>query len=327
MRLSIPATALIRQGSFYLLFCLFLSACLPTPQVKQLNIRLEGIRRDIPMRVELTQVPFYPQTKYHCGPAAVATIIGHQGSNVNYNQIVNRVYSPGRKGSLQSDVISALRRYNYLSYVMNPQFEDVLREIAAGRPVLVLQNLGVKWISKWHYAVIIGYDLKQQNVILRSGKIKRRITGFKLFERTWKRSGYWALLALKPGELPRVADPINYLRAVIGLEKQKQWNAAFISYIKAEQKWPDNLIAKMGVANSLYNLGDINAAIYKYRAIIQADPKAADAYNNLATLLAQQMQYASALYYIGKAIKLGGQNRAVYQETHREITRKKKLAN
>ena len=36
---------------------------------------------------------------------------------------------------------------------------SVLPEIAAGNPVLVLQNAGWSWLPVWHYAVVIGYDL------------------------------------------------------------------------------------------------------------------------------------------------------------------------
>jgi hypothetical protein len=33
-----------------------------------------------------------------------------------------------------------------------------LREVAAGNPVLVLQNLSFAWAPVWHYAVVMGYD-------------------------------------------------------------------------------------------------------------------------------------------------------------------------
>ncbi len=322
MSTLITRTASIYRGSFFLLMAFVIVSCLPTPQVKQLNKKLQHQQIDIPNRIELTKVPFYAQTKYHCGPSAVATLLDFKGHSVNYNDIVKKVYTPGRKGSLQTDVITIFRRYGYLSYVMQPKLSDLLHEVAAGRPVLVLQNLGIKWISKWHYAVVVGYDLKLQKIILRSGKHKRKLTSFKLFERTWKRSKYWALLALKPGELPAIPRPLNYLRAASGLEQVKNWRAAKLSYQKAELHWPNNLIAKMGVANAEYSLGRKSQAIRKYQEIIKSHPKAADAYNNLASLLIHKKRYKEALEHVNTAINLGGGNSKVYQSTRKEILNK-----
>ena len=68
-----------------------------------------------------------------------------------------QVYLPERKGSLQVEMLAAARRHGMVSYQLAPRFEDMMREIAAGTPVVVLQNLGV-FSSGWHYAVAIGYD-------------------------------------------------------------------------------------------------------------------------------------------------------------------------
>ena len=50
-----------------------------------------------------------------------------------------------------------------------PRLADLLQEVAAGHPVIVLQNLGLEWIPVWHYSVVIGYDLSRGQLVLRSG--------------------------------------------------------------------------------------------------------------------------------------------------------------
>ena len=53
-----------------------------------------------------------------------------------------QLYIPARKGSVQIEMLAAPRRYGMVSYALEPQLDDVLREVAAGNPVVVLQNYG-----------------------------------------------------------------------------------------------------------------------------------------------------------------------------------------
>src|SRR5690606_4837809 len=45
--------------------------------------------------VELTAVPFFPQTEYQCGPAALATVLAHEGLAVTAEQLAPAVYVEG----------------------------------------------------------------------------------------------------------------------------------------------------------------------------------------------------------------------------------------
>jgi hypothetical protein len=60
-----------------------------------------------------------------------------------------------------------------IPYVLEPEVTALAAELAAGRPVLVLQNLGLERAPVWHYAVVDGID--QGDVILRSGTQQRRV--------------------------------------------------------------------------------------------------------------------------------------------------------
>ena len=71
--------------------------------------------------------------------------------------------------------------------------------------MVVLQNLGLAWLPRWHYAVLVGHDLAARQLVLRSGTTERELMGFALFERTWARSARWAFVALVPGRLPATA--------------------------------------------------------------------------------------------------------------------------
>ncbi len=66
-------------------------------------------------------------------------------------------------------MIGAARRHGRVAYVISSP-EELLVEVAAGNPVIVLQNLGLSWVPVWHYAVVIGYDGDADMVTLHSGE-------------------------------------------------------------------------------------------------------------------------------------------------------------
>ncbi len=125
----------------------------------------------------------------------------HAGRESTPEALVPQVYLPARKGSLQAEMLATARRHRLVAYPLAPRLEDLLREIAAGNPVVVLQNLALDWAPQWHYAVAIGYDLDAREIVLRSGVTRRLAMTLDTFERTWARSGHWAMLAL-PARAP-----------------------------------------------------------------------------------------------------------------------------
>lgn len=296
------------------------SGCTNTFQYKPWTA---GADPQLPRRYELTETPFYPQEIHHCGPAALTTLLTATGVAVTPDELAAQIYLPGRKGSLSMELLAAPRHYNRLAYELQPELGHLLREVAHGNPVLVLQNLGLQWIPRWHYAVVVGFDLDEEYVVLRSGRDERVITAMPTFERTWRRSGYWAMIALKPGEMPAVPRALPYLRAIVGLEHDGQWASAIESYQAAVRQWPDSLTAWMGLGNSRYALGQLTAAEQAYRQALQLDPQYAPAHNNLAQTLADQHRWPEAETHARKAVELGGSYESTYRQTLEQITARK----
>ncbi len=115
--------------------------------------RLAQLPAELPERVELTATPFHPQTEHQCGPAALATVLGAAGRNVDPAALATEVYLPGRQGSLQPELAAAARARGLLAYETGPSLSDLLAEVAAGRPALVLQQLGA---GPWPYLALRG---------------------------------------------------------------------------------------------------------------------------------------------------------------------------
>jgi len=184
----------------------------------------------------------------------------------------------------------------------------------------VFQNLGVKYIARWHYAVAIGYNLNSNTIILRSGKHKRRITKLKLFERTWKRSGYWAIVVTPANKIPKTATAIAWLTALSLYESDtKDSRQVKLAYRIALKRWPKSSLLHLTSGNYWYQKKSWKQAGIYYGKSVQLDPKNSDAWNNYANLMLKLKRYRQAEIFSRKAIKIGGRNLKSYQRTLLQI--------
>jgi len=242
--------------------------------------RLEQLPAALPERVELTATPFHPQTEHQCGPAALATVLGAAGRNADPAALATEVYLPGRQGSLQPELAAAARARGLLAYETGPSLSDLLAEVAAGRPALVLQQLGAGPWPYWHYAVVIGYDKPRGRVLLRSGTDARLGLRASVFESTWARGGHWGLVLLEPGTLPARPDPARYMHAAAAIETARNPEAAKAAYTAAVKLWPREPLPRVGLGNLAAAAGDWVEAERWYRAVLADDPSQAAALNN-----------------------------------------------
>ena len=280
-----------------------------------------GLRADggLPPRVEIAGVPFHPQQAQYCGPAALATVLGWSGLPARQDVLAAAVYTPGREGTLGHDLIAAAARHGRLA-VPVADLPALLREVAAGHPVLVLQNLGLDWYPQWHYAVVVAYDLAAGELVLRSGAERRRVVALDTFARTWARADDWAIVVLPPEALPASAGEEAVVRAAAGLERAGRAAEAAIAYDTLLGRWPDSLAAAIGRGNARYAAGDLDGAAAAYRAALEHHPDAAALWNNLADVLAARGERDAAVIAARRAVALGGPHADLYRQTLREVS-------
>lgn len=278
----------------------------------------------LPLQAELVDAPFFPEEDNQCGPATLAMALKAAGVWASPETLRAQVYLPDRKGSLQVEMLAAARRHGMIALELAPRLEDVLREVAAGTPVIVLQNLGLGWFPLWHYALVVGYDLNGTELILRSGPERRQKLPFPVFENTWWQGGYWAMVAVPPDRLPQTATEPEYTSAAAALEKIGQTRAARTAYATLLTRWPDSLTGWFGLGNASYVLGDFPQAETAFRRATQVHPESAEAFNNLAQALADQGRLAEALQAAQRAVALGGPFLATSQATLEYIVQKQK---
>ncbi len=274
---------------------------------------------DLPARAEVASVPFFPQERYYCGPAALAMALAWSGLTVTQDDLVSQVYTPGKEGSLQADILAAARRNGRLAIQVG-DLSDVLAEIAAGHPVLVFQNLALEWYPQWHFAVAIGYDLDTREIVLHSGRDARRRTSLSTFEATWERGGFWAVVVLPPERLPARGTERAVVRAAAGLERAARYKEAAVAYETILQRWPDSYVALMGLGNAHYATGNYREAEAAFRGAIARHPERPDPWNNLAHALVMQGLLAKAETAAHNAVRLAKGDPGPYITTLREIS-------
>jgi len=271
-----------RRLAGVLLCGLMLGGCATTPQVSALR---SAPPPALPDSVELAETPFFPQERFQCGPAALATVLAAHGIDITPDALTERLYVPALHGSLLQELTAAARHYGMLAYPLQPSLADLLTEVARGNPVLVYQNLGLRWLPRWHYAVVIGYRIGEDELILRSGGTRRRRTTLSTFERTWARGNYWARVIVPAGELPATAELTPYLQAAHDLETGDQDAAADAALLAATRRWPDQSLAWMTYGNNRYTGADYAAAESAFRRATVLAPDDPAAWNNLAYAL------------------------------------------
>lgn len=292
-----------------------LSGCAAT----QTTALLSAPHADLQRQVELKNTPFIAQERYQCGPAALAMSLRAAGFAIDADALVPQVYLPQREGSLQVEMLAAARRNGALSMTIPPRMDALVAELAAGNPVLVLQNLSLPIKPMWHYAVAIGYDLERGDIILRSGLTERMVMPMSTFEHTWGRSGFWGMVTLPPGRLPVTAGEAATVDALVAFEKSSPPAEARQSYALAVRRWPDNLALALGLGNTTYAVGDRAAAADVFRGASELHPDSGAAFNNLAVALMELARLQEARAAAEKALALGGPWRGAALDTLKSI--------
>ena len=315
-KLSLLINARLLAGIFF--FGLILFAC-ATPQTNQLRREKP---QDLPSQALISEVPFFPQEQFHCGPATLAMAMNFYGHTLSPKKIAKDVFTPDLKGSLQVEMKAAVRKRGMLAYELTPELVYLLAEVSVGHPVIVLQNLSIKWYPVWHYALVIGYNLERNTMILHTGTNSNYEVSMGTFEQTWQRANNWALVVLPSDTLPNDRNLINVLQAAVDLEQVGQIEHANHAYQSITKRWPDSFVAVMGLANTYLHLQKPNQATTNYLRAAELKPQQADIYNNLAYSLQAQTCNKASKQSIQCAIALEPDN-LEYKDSYRELTQAK----
>ena len=286
-------------GVFLLLSASLLSGCASTPQLSA------AAQAQLPNQAYIPNVPFYSQRDFQCGPASLAMALGASGQQVSVDALIPQVFLPGREGSVQPEMLAAVRRHQRISYVIDGSLDALLTEVNAGHPVVVLQNLALSFYPLWHYAVVIGYDQESQQLRLHSGEQAHSLISSSRFDATWARSNRWAMVALAPGQFPASIKAQAAADAVSAFEKVAGSQAARPAWQALTVRWPDYALGWFALGNALHEQ-DPAAAAEAFKQATQVDASLAAAWLNLGLTQQGLGEMEAARASLQKAAALPG---------------------
>lgn len=258
---------------------LCLAGCALTP-ARQTEFLLQN-HPDLPGARRIEPVRFIEQADNFCGPATLAMAMDFAGKPVPVEELASQVFTPGKEGSMQQDMLGGARRQGMLA-VQIQGLPSLLKEIGAGHPVIVFLNLGLSWYPIYHYALVTGYDLAEPAVIMHSGSTPGKTWDMKKFERSWQLGQYWGLVVLPATELSAAASELEHSAAAAGLEALGHIAEAETVYRHILERWPRSFGALIGMGNLAYARGRFEQSVAYLRRAVSAHPESAAAWHNLA---------------------------------------------
>lgn len=254
----------------------------------------------------LLEVPFHPQREYQCGPASLAMALNASDASVTVDEMIPAVFLPGRRGSVQPEMMATPRRYGRVSYPVGSTLDALFSEVAAGHPVIVLQNLGLKWFPVWHYAVVVGYDVDAGHVTLHSGTTEHARMSIARFDRTWARGDRWAMVALAPDALPVAVNARAAVEAIHHYERVAGSAAAGPAWVAATERWPDDAVAWFARGNAHYARRELMEAREAFEAAVVLQPDLGPGWINLGYLYNELGEVPNALTALRTAVAIAG---------------------
>ncbi len=140
----------------------------------------------------LLSVPFFPQTKYQCGPSSLAAVYNYWGKSIAPEEIALKLNSASHKGVLTLDLYLHARAQGFNVRQKQGSIRELKDLINKGVPVIVMVDKGIWFVQKNHFMVVVGYNSK--GFIVHDGKKKNRYIPFRSFSARWGRAGNWMLV-------------------------------------------------------------------------------------------------------------------------------------
>lgn len=140
----------------------------------------------------IRDVPFFPQEKFQCGPAAMASVLNYRGLRITPEEVAREIYSESARGTLNIDMVFFAERKGMKAVQYSGSLTDLKNNIDGANPVIVLVDYGFLNYRKDHFMVVVGYD--GGSVIAHSGKNSFLPVPNDDFLKIWNKTKNWSLL-------------------------------------------------------------------------------------------------------------------------------------
>jgi len=191
----------------------------------------------LPERVELADVPFFQLSDAQGGASALAALLNNHGVISSPGLVDERIEKLAKGQGAPAALETVARSYDLLVYPLPGRLDALLQQVAAGNPVLVMQDRLFAGPGS-QFAILVGYDQRERTLLLRSGNSRRWSTRFASFDDAWAGAGRWAVLIQPASQLPAQPVESTWVQAARDLQQQGRSEAAQRALRAAHQVWP-----------------------------------------------------------------------------------------
>lgn len=251
----------------------------------------------------LTHVPFFPNNTDQCGPTSLASVLNYWSVTVSSDELRSEIYLGKIKGTLPMDMAAAVERRGLSANVFNGTFEDVKRELRAGRPVIAYLDFGTRRHPIGHFLVVTGFDDERGGLYVHSATRKDRFASYRRFNRGWSDTERWMMTVGPSGE--KISDAAGaaaidaksirpsaqfrlalsareYFELGQAYEHQGLENEALSAYRSALYRDDSFEPALLALGNAAFAAGDLREAERCFKRVLKKNPAHGAANNNLA---------------------------------------------
>lgn len=139
-------------------------------------------------------VPFFRQTEYACGPAALASVLAYHQRAADLAELTGLLVHPKLQGTLPMDVERVAKDRGLRTATAHGDKELLRSSLKKDLPVICLLDLGFGVLKQPHYVVLTGYDDGNRLYIMHDGATRDRTMSYEEFETSWARGGRWMLV-------------------------------------------------------------------------------------------------------------------------------------
>lgn len=198
----------------------------------------------LPAEVVLPWTPVRALLPDYCGPAALTNVLRHWGHPADQATIGRAVFDNRRRGTLAGDLILAARQAGFEATSRRGSRNELRRWLAAGFPVIVLQDLSAR-DRRGHFRIVVGYsDAKRKFLVCDCTESSLCSLDYEQFDDLWFHFDNWCLLVAPP-EKATGSFPTN----------------------------PDGAVLHLDLAHAYLRRGDREAAVRHLREVVRLAPE------------------------------------------------------
>lgn len=247
----------------------------------------------------IPNVPRLPVDRGNYGAQAVATLLAFWGKPIPTQQLKTQAAASEGGTELEERLMSVADAQGLWAYAWYGTWPALRMRLDAGVPVIVQIQHGTHAGSR-RYAVVIGYDDKEDRVLCEEGGKEPTVYTYEEFTELWKPVRFWSLVICPP-DFPQwelsAAELVTRARMY---ELRNESARALRDYSEAMAVQPLNSRICVNAANLYRKLGDSEKAEGLYRRAADINPRDGQALNNLAFLFAEEKRNLDEAYELAK---------------------------